>query len=146
MPTAASTKSRGVAIRHVAIELFFAVLPLFVLSSVWPDSGHPHPESFFAGPEVSMTACVLYGLALARLQLGAVTDGNTNSHQHVLGIAVISIIPLSGVITSVILIAKLSHSTDSVMMIVFQFFNLIIAILLFFIIGGYGISRSAETK
>jgi hypothetical protein len=140
------SKNRRSTLLHLAIELFFAVLPLFVLSSVWPDGSQQHPESFISSPEVSMTSCILYGLALARLQLGSIVPNRGNGRERALGITVLSMLPLGGVITSVILITKLAHGTDSVILVGFQFLNLLLAILLFLIIGGYGVSRSSQAK
>src|ERR1700680_2453701 len=85
----------------ILIEFFFAVLPLLVLSSVWPSPGQEHPHSFWQGPEWSMTACILYGLSLARLQQGMMvaakkTTGNT--HNIAVGTAALAMVPLAGVI------------------------------------------------
>lgn len=129
---------------HLSIELFFAVLPLFVLGAVWPEHGAKHPEQFIAGPEWSMTACVLYGLALARLQLGAVTPAREARETRALGLSVLSLLPLSGVIVSVILITQFAQGNAAGLMITFQLVNLVASGFVFLVIGGYGISRSAN--
>lgn len=129
---------------HLGIEIFFAVLPLFVLGSVWPGHGEKHPEGFLSSPEWSMTACVLYGLALARLQLGATLPSRTTGETRALGLAAISLLPLSGVIGSVILITQFAKGNDSVLLMMIQIANLLCAILIFVVVGGYGISRSIK--
>lgn len=123
---------------HIGIELFFAVLPLIVLGAYWPDGTDSHPTSFFQSPEWSMTACILYGLSLSRFQnaRGSATPDRGPT------VAAISIAPLLGVIISVILISKTSHGTENGLLVVGQFVNLIFSIILFVLLGGYGLSRS----
>ena len=52
------------------VELFFAALPLFILSLTWPSKHEEHPTAFIRGPEISMTSCILYGLTLTRYYEG----------------------------------------------------------------------------
>lgn len=89
-----------------------------------------------------MTSCILYGLALARLQLAA--SGHNGGATRALGLAALSLLPLFGVIASVILITQLAHGTDSVLLILVQIGNLLAAVALFLVMGGYGISRSGK--
>jgi hypothetical protein len=138
----AETRSRRATLIHLAIELFFAILPLLVLSTVWPEHGQLHPASFMASPEISMTACVLYGLTLVRFQLGVIGHHQADDLQRALGMTLLSMLPLMGTIISVILITKLAQGTTSGFLVSLQFLNLFGAVFSFFIIGGYGISRS----
>jgi hypothetical protein len=140
----ASAKS---ALFSVMVEFVFAMLPLFVLWTVWPSAKQEHPHSFWQGPEWSMTACILYGLALVRFQQGIMiaskrANSTTGDARHIAVIAnALTVIPLFGVIVSVILITKLAIATESTPLIVFQFVNLFLAALSFFIFGGYGTRR-----
>jgi hypothetical protein len=127
---------------HLFIELFFAVLPLIVLGAVWPNPGDKHPDGFLNAPEWSMTACVLYGLALARLQLGVVKPRTATTHTRALAIIVLGLIPLLGVIVSVILITQSVKAPESMLLVTMQLLNLAASLAVFFVIGGYGISRS----
>lgn len=127
---------------HLAIEIFFAILPLLVLSTVWPEPGQRHPMNFISSPEISMTACVLYGLTLVRFQLGVIAHHRANGMQRALGMTLLSMLPLTGTIISVILITKLVHGTDGTLLVFVQILNLFSSAVLFFVIGGYGISRS----
>lgn len=137
---------RRLTIIKLSIELFFAILPLFVLGFVWPASGETHPKTFFTGPEWSMTSCILYGLALARLQEAVPTHLRGTNHNHAMGMSAVSLIPLTGVIISVLLIGKLSHGTNSLLLIAIQIANLVGAIILFAVIGGYGIFKSLSAS
>lgn len=137
----AMSHSRRVTLRsllHIISELFFAILPLIVLGAFWPDGNDSHPVSFYRGPEWSMTACILYGLSLTRFleAKGCATP------DHGPAIATISIIPLLGVIISVILISKTSHITENNILLFGQFLNLLVSTILFVLLGGYGASRS----
>jgi hypothetical protein len=94
-----------------------------------------------------MTACILYGLALVRFQQGIMiaskrAKSTTGDARHIAVIVnALTVIPLFGVIVSVILITKLAIATESTPLIVFQFVNLFLAALSFFIFGGYGTRR-----
>lgn len=134
-------QNRKSTVLHLAIELFFAVLPLVVLGLVWPAHGDAHPISFLAGPEWSMTACILYGLALARLQFAIPRPQLVDSEIRPAVFATLTLIPLTGAIVSVILITKFANGNESWWMITLQLANLVTAIATFFVIGGYGISR-----
>lgn len=123
---------------HIAIEWFFAVLPLLVLGAFWPDASDAHPKSFFESPEWSMTACILYGLSLARFQNAKGSSARNRGPT----VAAISILPLLGVIVSVILISKTAHGTESISLIIAQFVNLLLSTVSFVVLGGYGVSRS----
>jgi hypothetical protein len=137
----ASAKS---ALISILVEFVFAMLPLFVLWTVWPSAKQEHPHSFWQGPEWSMTACILYGLALVRFQQGMMIapKNTTTDARHIAVSAVaIAVIPLIGVISSVILISKLAVATESVALVILQFVNLFLSALSFFIFGGYGTRR-----
>lgn len=136
MSTGDNSQEKSVTLLHIGIELFFAVLPLFVLGLMWLAHGAQHTGHFVSGPEWSMTACVLYGLTIARLHLAASALPTPSA------MAALSLVPLSGVIVSVILISQLVEESDGVIPVGVQLVNLAIAIMTFFIIGGYGISRS----
>lgn len=99
-------------------------LPLIVLGAVWPNPGDKHPEGFLNAPEWSMTACVLYGLALARLQLSVSSPRSPTTHTRALAIIVLSLIPLLGVILSVILITQSVKATESMLLVTMQLLNL----------------------
>lgn len=133
--------NRQSTVLHLIIELFFAVLPLLVLGIAWPAHGESHPTSFITGPEWSMTACILYGLALARLQFAIARPRRMNAENRPAVLAVLALVPLAGAIVSVILITKFVSGNESWWMIILQMGNLLFAIMIFFIIGGYGISR-----
>src|SRR5262245_54547074 len=136
MTRKASTRDGNATILHLVIELFFALLPLFVLGWVWPEHGQEHPKGFLSGPEWSMTACVLYGLACARLQLGAAMPARDRGETRPLVLTTLGLIPLFGSLASVILITKFANGNDSPFMVALQLMNLGAAILVFFVIGG----------
>jgi hypothetical protein len=58
--------------------------------------------------------------------------------------AAVSLVPLTGVIASVILIAHFAKGNDSGLMVLIQLVNLAGAVVVFFVIGGYGISRFSQ--
>lgn len=122
------------SLMHISIEIFFAILPLIVLGAFWPNIEDSHPTTFFNSPEWSMTSCILYGLSFARFQLGLSCGGPSS--------AAISILPLLGVIISIILISKTSHNIENDLLIYFQYVNFLASIIVFIILGGYGVSRS----
>lgn len=128
------------SLMHVMIELFFAVLPLIVLSFYWPKIGEHHPKSFFYGPEWSMTSCVLYGLSLSRFL-------NANIHptpERGPAVALISIVPMVGLIMSVIFISKTCIDNDNIAVFYGQYINMLSSIITFIVLGGYGLSRSEQ--
>jgi hypothetical protein len=129
------------SLMHITIELFFAVLPLIILGAYWPGEGDPHPTSFIRGPEWSMTACILYGLSLARFQIGLSCNVEENAHEKGYTGAVISMLPLLGVILSVIFISKTSHGTVYFGIVLGQLINFVVSIVMFVLLGGYGMRK-----
>jgi hypothetical protein len=128
-------------ILHVTTEAIFAVLPLVVLAIYWPDRPHGHPVSFWWGPEVSMTACILYGLTLSKLIFGSIIATRKASQPHTFSawITFLAVILVLCIIFSTVVISKLSTETDQVRWLVAQYINFAVAISLLFILGGYGI-------
>ena len=151
MPQKHGTKT---TILNLFIETFFAVLPLVVLGAVWPLPSKEHPESFWSGPEMSMTSCILYGLTLAKLLQGAVFAANhlpSNSrkdmHEVAASYAALFLLPLLGAIVSVILIGKTVESHEGWTTMLCAVINLVCAVLFFMILGGHGLQRTeGETK
>jgi hypothetical protein len=136
-------------ILNLFVETFFAVLPLIVLGAVWPNPQERHPESFWSGPELSMTSCILYGLTLARWLQGAVfaagrrqPDSDQDTDEVAASYAALFLLPLLGVILSVVLIGQSVHSSGTWTIVAIQILNLIAAILAFFVLGGHGIKLS----
>jgi hypothetical protein len=134
---------------HLSVETFFAVLPLIVMSLVWSADAAGRPKSFWLGPDISMTSCVLYGLTLSKLLQGSViasTRLGQNLREHVretaAGYAALSLLPTFGIIFSVILIMRLLGPDTTLGWIVCQYMNFLLSILALIIIGGYGISRA----
>lgn len=127
---------------HLLVEIAFALLPLLVLGAFWPEHDSPHPNSIWSGPEISMIACILYGLSIARFIEGIGRSGRAFQGGAV---STIVIIALVGVICSIIIIAKASNGCSS-MWVAMQIFNLFASVIAFIVIGGYGISRSCEAK
>ena len=134
-------------ILNLFVETFFAVLPLIVLGTAWPGAEEHHPDSFWAGPELSMTSCILYGLTLARWLQGAVfaahrghQAADRNTHEVAASYVALLLVPLLGVILSVVLIGRSVHSDGTWRIIVPQLANLLGAIIAFFILGGHGIN------
>jgi hypothetical protein len=133
-------------ILNLFVETFFAVLPLIVLGAVWPGPDERHPESFWSGPELSMTSCILYGLTLARFLQGAVfaatrhrSSTDKNTHEVAASYAALLVVPLLGVIVSVILIEQSVYSSSTWLGITVRIIALVVAILVFFVLGGHGI-------
>jgi len=129
-------------ILNLLVETFFAILPLIVLGTAGP--GEAHTDRFWAGPEVSMTSCILYGLTLARWLQGAVfaankATSNQDTHAVAASYSALLLFPLLGVIISVILIGHSFHSSGSWKIITVQILNLAAAIVAFFVLGGHGI-------
>jgi protein-S-isoprenylcysteine O-methyltransferase Ste14 len=86
-----------------------------------------------------MTACILYGLALARFLYGVSNSGESRTAGS--SVAAISILPLFGVIVSIICISKTTQQSVPPFIEVFQYVNLVAAILVFLFLGGYGLNR-----
>jgi hypothetical protein len=138
-------------ILNLFVETFFAVLPLIVLGAVWPDPNERHPESFWSGPELSMTSCILYGLTLARWLQGAVFAANRrraasdkDTHEVAASYAALFLLPLLGVILSVILIGQSVQSSGTWKGTAIHIMNLVAAIMVFFVLGGHGIKLAEE--
>jgi hypothetical protein len=98
-----------------------------------------------------MTSCILYGLTLARWLQGAVfaanqrqRAANKNPHELAASYAALCLLPLLGVILSVLLIGKSVHSAGSWRVITIYVVNLAAAIAAFFILGGHGIKLAEE--
>jgi len=94
-----------------------------------------------------MTACILYGLSLARLQQGmmnSIRKTNDNHHRVAGMFVLISMLPTAGIIVSILLIAKSSSLNTSTGLMFGQYANLLLATLNFVILGGYGIDRSED--
>jgi hypothetical protein len=130
----------------VLVELFFAVLPLFVLGANWPHSHESHPSSFVASPEWPMTACILYGLCLVRLTPAFHRNRGTLSTEHTERVNVLLLLPLFGVIASVILIGKLSSADPGLFPIVSSYANFGLAVLAFVVLGGYGMRSESHNR
>lgn len=133
-------------ILNLLVETFFAVLPLIVLGAVWPRAGENHPESFWSGPELSMTSCILYGLTLARLLQGAVFAATRSQdtsiidmHEVAASYGALFLLPLLGVIVSVILIGKSMQFSGNWHSVLLCSVNLVAAVFAFLIFGGHGI-------
>jgi hypothetical protein len=127
------------------IEMLFAVLPLVILGMVSPNHDQKHPVDFWHGPEMAMTACILYGLTVSRLIIGAVSHIKTKSpirQTFAAGTSFLALMPILGIIFSTIFIAKFAIFNEDQFWIYFQIPNLITAILVFFVLGGYGIRKS----
>jgi hypothetical protein len=130
---------------HVGIELLFAVLPLIVLGAFWPGHDEPHPATLSRSPEWSMTSCILYGLALARFQLGVFGAVRQAAPERGTAVAALSMVPLLGVIFSVILISKSAHGAEGAFVTIAQFVNFVAALVTFVLLGGYGLSRAESS-
>ena len=131
------------------VELFFAALPLFILSLTWPAKHEEHPTAFIRGPEISMTACILYGLTLTRYYEGILEFlrlSPSNRKMNIHKLILMSLAPLSGVIFSVLLIAKLATDTDGNFWIVLQMVNVIFSAVCFMFLGGWGMKRAEMTR
>jgi hypothetical protein len=124
------------------LDVFFAVLPLPVLWWCWPSSGSHEPLKFVDIPEVAMTSCVLYGLTISRYLQGILGDTAPGKRSGVVAASVV-LIPLSGVILSIVLVCKLSFGQFGCFIQILQILNLLSAILSMFLLGGYGESRSS---
>jgi hypothetical protein len=97
---------------------------------------------------MSMTSCILYGLTLARFLQGTVfavrqvrPDKESEIHMVAASYAALSLLPLLGVIVSVISITKSLTSPGGTGTIIFNVLLLIAAIFFFFVLGGHGIER-----
>lgn len=144
MAARASTRA---ALLHLSIETFFAILPLIVMSLSWPPYGQHHPSSFWLGPEISMTSCILYGLGLSKLLQGSViaamrSGRSAHAGQTAAAYGLISLIPTLGIILSVIAINRILGEGVGIGWYIFQYVNLILAIVTFFLVGGFGIKRA----
>lgn len=134
---------------HLTTDAFFALLPLLVMGLVWPPDGAHHPSSFWLGPEISMTSCVLYGLGLSKLFQGSVVvsvrEGRP-ARDHIRQIAavhmILSLIPMMGIILSIIAINRTLTPSAGFGWHAFQYVNLLFAAVTFFVVGGYGLKRA----
>lgn len=98
-----------------------------------------------------MTACILYGLALSKLIQGSVTSApgvGRNFREHLrqarAGYSAVSLLPMLGVILSIITITKMLSSEVTIAWHIFQYVNFVLAVVAFFVLGGYGINRSEQ--
>ena len=126
------------------IEVVFALLPLLVLGANWPDDAAARPHSFGASPAWAMTACFLYGLSLARLLPAFHADGAKRPRSEGTAVLMVTLLPLAGVIASVVLVARLSalHVGDATLIV--TYLNLFLALICFAVFGGYGL-RGSDT-
>ena len=127
------------------IEVVFALLPLLVLGANWPDDAAARPHSFGASPAWAMTACFLYGLSLARLLPAVHADGARRQRSEGTAALMVTLLPLAGVIVSVVLVARLSvlHVGDTTLIV--TYLNLLLALICFAVFGGYGL-RGSDTQ
>ena len=97
---------------------------------------------------MAMTSCILYGLTLARFLQGSVfavrqarPGHEAEVHMVAASYAALSLVPLLGVIISVISISKSLNKPGGALAIAFNVTLLVVAALVFFILGGHGINR-----
>lgn len=126
------------AFLSVFLDVFFAVLPLPILWFCWPPATINHSETFIELPEISATACVLYGLTLSRY-IQSTLDGVERSGPTVASFVVI---PLTGVILSVLLVARIGLGLPSYLIDAGQLFNLVASVATMLWLGGIRDSRS----
>ena len=138
---------------HLSTDAFFAVLPLLVMGLEWPPQSEFHPTSFWLGPEISMTSCVLYGLGLSRLFQGSVVvsigeRGLTRARIRQVAAAhmFLSLIPMVGIILSIIAISRSLIPSTGFGWHAFQYANLVFAAMTFFVVGGYGLKRAESEE
>ena len=96
-----------------------------------------------------MTSCILYGLTLARLLQGSVfaaksakADDRIDIHEVAVSYAVLALIPILGVIVSVLVIGQAVMAPSGWSIVAIQLINLVFAIGVFFVLGGHGIKHS----
>ena len=131
---------------HLLIEVFFIVLPLVALGVNWPGNAASAPHSFSASPAWPMTACLLYGLSVVRL-LPALQVGTAPRKRHEgTAVLLLVLVPLAGVIGSVLFIAKLSGAAVNDGTIVSSYINLALALLCFAVFGGWGIRGETSER
>jgi|ERR1035438_4099546 hypothetical protein len=126
------------AFLSVFLDVFFAVLPLPILWFCWSSATLNHSDTFIELPEISATSCVLYGLTLSRY-IQSTLDGVERSGPAV---ASFMIIPLSGVIFSVLLVARIGLGLPSCVIDAGQLLNLAAAIFTMLWLGGIRDSKS----
>lgn len=130
------------SLAHVVIELIFAVLPLVVFGIFEFSADEPHIFCFFTSPEWPMVACIIYGLTLVRLYIGQLNSKTSGKNRTGELAAIFIIFPLFGVIVSAILIGKAIPGTLGNVGMILQLVNFAISIILFIVLGGYGVSRA----
>ena len=130
---------------NLFVEAVFTLLPLLVLGANWPDDAASRPSSFAASPAWPMTACFLYGLSLARLLPSLQADRAQRQRSEGTALLLLLLLPLAGVIASVVLVAKFSTQHVSDAALVFNYLNLALALICFTVLGGYGM-RGADTE
>ena len=91
-----------------------------------------------------MISCVLYGLTISRLFQGIMGDKDSGERSGV-AVAALGLIPLSGVIFSVVLACKISFGFIGAFPHILQILNLVFAVISMLLLGGYGVSRSTQT-
>lgn len=126
-------------VAHVAVEIFFALLPLLVLGANWPNDPKDHPHSFMTSPEWPMTACILYGLTVVRMLPAFHVGSSRREHHEGAIVSLLVLLPMLGVICSVILIGKLSTASPNTFAVWSSYVNICAAVICFAILGGYGI-------
>jgi ABC-type amino acid transport system permease subunit len=150
---------------YALIEVVFAVLPLLVLLFFW-QPGVPHfslpqspnqqtepevkrmgnapsefPSRFTQLPEISLTSMVLYGLALSKFVQGMLT-GASSTKRSPAAVGAIAMVPIIGVVASAGLAIKICDMVTGFVIEGMQLVNLVFAILVMILLGGYGMSRS----
>ena len=128
---------------HLLLEGLFALLPLVVLGAFWPGAGAPHPATFAASPAWPMTACFLYGLGLARLWSAMRGAGRVRERHEGTAAMLVALLPLAGVIASVVLIGRLVSQPAGAATLTLSIVNLALALACFAVFGGYGMRDNA---
>lgn len=101
-PVSLNTNRR--AFLELIADLFFAILPLVILLIAYPAFGTNH-RSLFSGPDISVVACVIFGLTLARmLRSGNSTIEDAGSPLRGLAMSVLGLMPIAGLVVSTLVI------------------------------------------
>lgn len=125
-------------LQHLLIEIFFVLLPLAALWANWDAASHA-PASFAHSPAWPMTACLLYGLSVVRL-LPTLQAGAAQRKRHEgTAVLLLMLVPLAGIVASVLLIARLSSVSAGEVAVATSYVNLVLALLCFAVLGGWGI-------
>ncbi len=133
-------------LQHLLIEVFFVLLPLAALWANW-DAAAAHPAASFShSPAWPMTACLLYGLSVVRL-LPALQAGAAQRKRHEgTAVLLLMLVPLAGIVASVLLIARLSSAAAGEVAVVTSYVNLALGLLCFAVLGGWGIRGETSER